>query len=70
MIIQIENRYKLPIGIIAYPFEMGLMGIRDSHNQYKVFDKLLFFLSVIKYGIEYKKSDFKDVQVNGNLIIS
>lgn len=37
----------------AYVHEIGLR--YSSDTVYKVIDKKLFFLSVIKYGLEFKK---------------
>lgn len=55
MLIEIKNIHKLGI-VMAYPFDLGISTINGSFGTtYKVIDKQLFFLSVIKYGIEFRK---------------
>jgi len=55
MLIKIINKWKLAIGVLAYPHEIGLMFIDNTYrNTYRVIDKQLFFVSIMKHGIEYK----------------
>lgn len=51
MLIRIYNRQICDSGTMP---EFGIKRISGSYDTYKVLDKQLFLLSVIKYGIEYK----------------
>ena len=51
MLIKIFNHQICDSGTMP---EFGIKQISGSYDTYKVLDKQLFFLSVIKYGIEYK----------------
>lgn len=51
MLIKIFNHQICDSGTMP---EFGIKHISGSYHTYKVLDKELFFLSVIKYGIEYR----------------
>jgi hypothetical protein len=56
MLIKIEDEYWLNFVIVSCPHTLGLQQIKGSFGStFKVTDKELFLLSVIKHGIEYKK---------------
>ena len=60
MIIEIKNRWELYTDVFEFTEENGLSRFKSETIGYfyRVIDERLFFLSVIKYGIVFIRSEW------------